>query len=91
VPSTVRTIIGVDLLIVAARPALDDPAADEGVIGDLAVGQVPSRLRPDARVPNGLNGLVASMVILSSRLPLPESGPTNSGSGAAWFFELRRL
>jgi hypothetical protein len=42
-------------------------------------------------VPKGLNGLVALIVIVSSRLPLPASGPTKSGSGAAWFFELRRL
>ena len=30
-------------------------------------------------------------MIVSSKLPLPASGPTNRGSGAAWFFELRRL
>ena len=55
-------VIGVDLLVVAARPVLDDAAADEGVIGIWPLG-VPSRLRPERSVPNGLNGLVASIVM----------------------------
>src|ERR1700760_397712 len=39
--------------------------------------------------PNGLYGLVLSMLIVSRRLPLPPSGPMNSGSGAAWFTDWR--
>ena len=39
--------------------------------------------------PNGLYGFVEWMETVSSRLPLPASGPTNSGSGAAWLADLR--
>ena len=55
-------IIGVDLLVVAARAVLDDAAADEVVIGHLAVRRA---VEVDAgrSSPNGLNGLLASIEI----------------------------
>ena len=50
-----------------------------------------SMLVESSVTPNGLNGLVAWTVVPSSTGVMPAAGPIPNGSGAAWFFDVRRL